>query len=128
MQARARFPEIICRSMKSVRRTAPARRILWISSAVLRILPGRGIRGSLSISAAILSGCSSNPEYWDDGDSSAPKGADMFDRTAFGDLTVNPDARVGDPDYGKGYYVFERLGDVMRESSDWIPYFNWLTR
>ena len=69
-----------------------------------------------------------NPEYWDDGDSSAPKGADMFDRTAFGDLTVNPDARVGDPDYGKGYYVFERLGDVMRESSDWIPYFNWLTR
>ena len=69
-----------------------------------------------------------NPEYWDDGDNSAPKGADIFDRTAFGDLTVNPGARVGDPDYGKGYYVFERLGDVMRESSDWIPYFNWLTR
>lgn len=69
-----------------------------------------------------------NPLYWDDGDMSASKGSATYDRTAFGDLQLNPGAMRGDDDYMKGYYVFHRLGDVKIECADWIPYFNWLAR
>ena len=48
--------------------------------------------------------------------------SDTYDLTGFGDL------HYYDGNVKKGYYVFHFLGDLFKESRNWIPYAEWMTR
>ena len=48
--------------------------------------------------------------------------SDTYDLTGFGTL------HYFEGNVEKGYYVFHYIGDIFKESRNWVPYAEWMAR